>query len=123
MEFKVVELSHLSRRKLSDPFVSILKANGMFSFSASVSNFLDDNYSYLQFMTAEEDGKTVIAVKLLKDEAENSLKIQHTKNSSGFSVYSSGMCNKYFIDDFKDDAKRVSFPVKKLDDTTLIIVR
>ncbi len=123
MEWKVVDLNRISGRKLSDPFVSITKVNGMFSFSASVSNLLDDDYNYLQFVTSEEDGKTIIAIKLLKEETDNSLKIQRTKNSRGFSVYSSGICNRYFADGFKDDDKRISFPVKKVEDTILMIVK
>lgn len=128
MEWKVIDLKSIAPKKFSgSPFVSITPANGSFAFNAAACDLIQfDSSKYIAavFLVGEENGKTEIAVRLLKEPVENSVSVRAGRSSRTFAVYNRGVYKTYIESDSNvDPRKSIKFPVKKIDDETFLIVR
>ena len=124
MEWEVIKMEKYVNR--GEAFVTISK-EGQFNFSAGACDLLQDkqSYQYAQFLKGMDNGKVVLAIRFLREDAENALKIRRTKNhgkiTNSMKVFSSGMLKEYFEEKMQDE-KKLRVPVEKVDDNILKLV-
>lgn len=108
MEWTVVKIEENSGKNV--PFVSI--GRGSLDFNAVACDLINDDgsYEYAQILQAKEKGKTVIAVKFLKEFVQDSIRIkrkmQNGKPIKGMSVVNKGVVSKLFGKDGNNEGKK-----------------
>jgi len=123
MEWKVVEIEETSGRKV--PFVSI--GRGQLDFNAVACDLVQDNgeYKYAQLLTAQEKGRTVVAVKFLQKPELNTIpikrKCQNGKTIRGMTIVNKGIVSKLFGKDGRNEGM-VRYRVELVDNDTLKII-
>ena len=98
MEWNVVKISQTSGNNV--PFVSI--GRGQLDFNAVACDLINDcgDYRFAQLLTGKENGKTVVAVKFLKEADTNTIpikrKTQNGKPIKGINVTNKGVISELF---------------------------
>lgn len=98
MEWKVFKVEQTSGNTI--PFVSI--GRGQLDFNAEACRLLNDNgqYTYAQFLTAQEKGRAVVGVKFLTDYEDDSIvirrKVINGKQVGGMTIRNKGAVEKLF---------------------------
>ncbi|MDE6441580.1 MAG: hypothetical protein K2L12_02355 [Clostridia bacterium] len=98
MEWQVVKIKQADGR--SSAFVSI--GRGQFDFNAEACKLVGDtgNFKFAQLLTAQEDGKVVVAVKFLEEDGEDRVAIRRKnidgKIIQGMTVRHKGTIEKLF---------------------------
>ncbi len=98
MEWNVVKISQTSGNNV--PFVSI--GRGQLDFNAVACDLIKDNgeYRFAQLLTAKEKGKTVVAVKFLKEVETNTIPIKRKKQNGkiikGITIANKGVISDLF---------------------------
>lgn len=123
MEWNVVKISQTSGNKV--PFVSI--GRGQLDFNAVACDLVGDHgqYKFAQLLTAKEKGKTVVAVKFLKDVEINTIPIkrksQNGKIIKGMTVVNKGVISDLFGKNGNNDGM-VRYGVELIDNDMLKIL-
>lgn len=98
MEWNVVKISQTSGNNV--PFVSI--GRGQLDFNAVACELVGDcgDYKFAQLLTGKEKGKTVVAVKFLKEAEANTIPIKRKKQNGkiikGITVVNKGVISDLF---------------------------
>ena len=98
MEWQVVKIKQADGR--SSAFVSI--GRGQLDFSAEACKLVEDtgNFKFAQLLTAQQNGKVIIAVKFLEESDENCIRIKRKrvdgKVIQGMTVRNKGTIEKIF---------------------------
>ena len=98
MEWQIVKIKQVDGR--SSAFVSI--GRGQLDFNAGACKLIEDtgNYKFAQLLTAQENGKVIVAVKFLEDYEENCIIIRRKsaegKIIQGMTVRNKGTIEKIF---------------------------
>lgn len=95
MEWQVVKIKQADGR--SSAFVSI--GRGQLDFNAEACKLVEDtgNFKFAQLLTAQENGKVVVAVKFLEEFEENCIIIRR-KNADGKVIQGMTVRNKGTIE-------------------------
>ncbi len=96
MEWEVFKLDQTGGR--TAPFVSI--GRGQLDFNAVACELVGDygEYKFAQILTGKERGKTVVAVKFLREYEENSITIKRKVQQNGKSIQGMTVRNKDAIE-------------------------
>ena len=98
MEWNIVKIDQTGGKSV--PYVSI--GRGEMDFSAAACELIEDNeeYKYAQILTGKENGKAVVAVKLLKESESDTIAIKRKyvngKLIKGFKIVNKGLITKLF---------------------------
>ncbi len=98
MEWQIVKIKQTDGR--SSAFVSI--GRGQLDFNAEACKLVKDtgNFKFAQLLTAQENGKAVVAVKFLEESEENCIAIKRKKvdgkTVQGMTVRNKGTIEKIF---------------------------
>ena len=105
MEWNVVQIKQTSGNKV--PFVSI--GRGQLDFNAVACDLIDDDgrYKYVKLLTANDNGKTIVAVRFLYEPEPNTIpikrKTQNGKVIKGMTVVNKGVITELFGKDGSND--------------------
>lgn len=123
MEWTVVKISQTSGNNV--PFVSI--GRGQLDFNAVACDLINDDgsYKYAQLLKRQEKGKTVVAVKFLKEPEEDTIpikrKVQNNKQIKGMTVVNKGIITDLFGKNGSNEGM-VRYNVKRIDENMLMII-
>lgn len=123
MEWQVVKIKQTDGR--SSAFVSV--GRGQLDFNAEACKLVGDtgNFKYAQLLTAQENGKVVVAVKFLEENKEDCIAIKR-KNIDGKAIQGMTVRNKGTIEKIfgKNGVKQgmTRYPVTLIEKNMLKII-
>lgn len=123
MEWNVVSIDQMSGNNV--PFVSI--GRGGLDFNAVACDLVcdDGSYKFAQLLTGKEHGKTVVAVKFLKEFEPNTIPIKRKEQGGkiikGMTVANKGVITELFGKNGSNEGK-VRFGVELVDCNILKII-
>lgn len=121
MEWKIIRIG-----QTQSPMVTV--EPGKITFNAPACALIRDDgaYRYAQFFSARDNWKPVFGVRFLTEELDNSLPITRPSGSGEpapeMIIFDSGLISARLLKDNPiEQDQSVSFAVKKVDDTMLMI--
>ena len=124
MEWKIVEVKQTYGNNV--PFVSI--GRGQLDFNAVACDLIDDKnncYRYAQLLTGKENGKTIVAIKFLKEYEPDTIPIKRKKQNGkiikGMIVANKGIISNLFGKDGSNDGM-VRYSVALIENNMLRII-